>query len=92
MAMSRDQSHGHSSWAWFRDFLRDELRPYPGRWGIVARMVLATTAVAVVSMIFRIPHAYQGAVYALLVSHEALENNWRSAFRLAVWTVASTAY
>ncbi|MBV9769564.1 MAG: hypothetical protein JOZ32_08340 [Bryobacterales bacterium] len=73
--MGDDRSHRDSSLAWFSDFLRDELRPYPGRWAIVARMVVAATAVAVVSMIFRIPHAYQGAVYALLVSHEALENN-----------------
>src|SRR5262249_13563999 len=90
--MAIDQSHRHPFWSWFGDFLRDELRPYPGRWEIAARMTLACTAVAVVCMVFRIPHAYQGAVYAFLVSREALQNNWRSAFRFAFGTVVTTAY
>src|SRR5262249_47746183 len=61
-------------------------------WATVARMVVATTAVAVAYVTFRIPLGYQGAVYALLVSHEAPENNWRAAFRIASATVITTAY
>jgi multidrug resistance protein MdtO len=73
-------------------FLRDELAPYPGRVRIVARMVVAATAVAVLCMIFRIPVAYQGAIYALLVSHDAPQDNWRSAFRVVGGTVVATVY
>jgi multidrug resistance protein MdtO len=92
MPTAHDQIHRDSFWTWFRYFLRGELAPYPGRWGIVARMVVATTAVAIVCMTFRIPYAYQGAVYALLVSHEAIENNWRSALRIVSGTVLTTVF
>src|SRR5215831_1375223 len=90
--MAINQSHRYPYWTWFGDFLREELRPYPGRWEIAARMILASTAVAVISMVFRIPRAYQGAAYTFLVSREVLENNWRSAFRLASGTIVTTAY
>jgi multidrug resistance protein MdtO len=92
MPTANDRSNRYAFWTWFPDFLRRELAPYPGRWGIVARMVVASTAVAVVCMTFRIPRAYQGAVYAFLVSHETLENNRRAAFRIAVGTVLTTVY
>lgn len=85
-------SHSQAFWTWFRDFLRGELAPYPGRCAIAARMVVAVTSFAVVCMTFRIPYAYQGAVYALIVSHETLENNWQAAFRIAFWTILTTLY
>ena len=58
--------------AWFREFRREELAPYPGRAGTVARMVIAATLVMVICMTFRIHYSYQGAVYALLISRENL--------------------
>ena len=32
--------------AWFREFLKEELAPYPGRDKLVARMVIAATLVS----------------------------------------------
>jgi len=56
--------------AWLRDFLREELAPYPGRSILVARMVVAATIVMLVTMVFRIPYGAYGAVYALTISRE----------------------
>jgi multidrug resistance protein MdtO len=53
----------NSSLVWMRDFLREELSPYPGRGALVARMVIATTLITVIGMTFRIPYIYQGAIY-----------------------------
>jgi multidrug resistance protein MdtO len=44
------------STAWFREFLRDELTPYPERAALVARMVLAATIVMLITMTFRMPY------------------------------------
>lgn len=56
--------------AWLRDFLREELTPYPGRGVLVARMVVAASIVMLVTMVFRIPYGAYGAVYALTISRE----------------------
>lgn len=56
--------------AWLRDFLREELAPYPGRGTLVARMVVAATVVMLINMTFRIPYGAYGAVYALTISRE----------------------
>src|SRR5580704_10855119 len=55
---------------WLRDFLKQELAPYPGRAATVARMVLAATLVMVICNTFRIPYAFVGAIYALFISRE----------------------
>jgi len=67
-------------WGWFWEFLKDELLPYPGRAGTVARMVIAATLIMIVCMTFRVPYAFQGAIYALLISRESpratLQSSW----------------
>ena len=55
---------------WLREFLRDELSPYPGRVGVVARMVLASTVIMIVFMTFRIPFGQYAALYGLIISRE----------------------
>ena len=55
---------------WLREFLRDELSPYPGRVGIAARMVLASTVIMIVFMTFRIPFGQYAALYGLIISRE----------------------
>ena len=55
---------------WLRDFLRDELAPYPGRGIFVARMVVTATIVMLITMTFRIPYGAYGAIYALTISRE----------------------
>ncbi|MBV8672806.1 MAG: hypothetical protein JOZ33_05180, partial [Acidobacteriaceae bacterium] len=48
--------------AWFRDFLRDELAPYPGRGAVVTRMVVSASLVMLVTMIFQIPYGAYAAI------------------------------
>jgi multidrug resistance protein MdtO len=61
---------GPRPWGWLREFLEQELAPYPGRVALVARMVLAVTVVMIVNMTFRIPYGAFGAIYALVISRE----------------------
>jgi multidrug resistance protein MdtO len=56
--------------SWIRDFLKEELAPYPGRTGLVARMTVAATLVMIINMTFRIPYAAYGAIYAITKSRE----------------------
>ena len=78
--------------AWFQEFLREELAPYPGRAGTVARMVIAATLVMVICMTFRIHYSYQGAVYALLISRENLRVTLQSAGTALLATCIGAAY
>jgi multidrug resistance protein MdtO len=55
---------------WIRDFLNEELAPYPGRAALVARMTIAATLVMILTMTFRIPYGAYGAMYALTISRE----------------------
>jgi multidrug resistance protein MdtO len=57
--------------AWFREFLKEELAPYPGRAALVARMVIAATLVMIITMTFRIPFGAQGAIFTLFISRES---------------------
>ena len=59
--------------AWFGKFLKDELAPYRGRAALVARMVITSTLVMIISMTFRLPYGAYGAIYALILSRESLE-------------------
>jgi hypothetical protein len=52
----------------FRDFLKEELAPYPGRAALVARMVICATLVMIITMTFRIPYGMHGAVFTLIIS------------------------
>jgi multidrug resistance protein MdtO len=77
---------------WFQEFLKEELAPYPGRAGTVARMVIAATLVMVICMTFRIHYAFQGAVYALLISRENLRVTLQSAGTTLLVTGIGAAY
>jgi multidrug resistance protein MdtO len=78
--------------AWLLGFLEEELAPYPGRAALVARMVLAATIVMVISMTFRIPYGFQGALYTLLISRESPRSTVRAATTIIVAQVVATAY
>jgi multidrug resistance protein MdtO len=56
---------------WFRDFLKDELTPYPERAALVARMVIAATIVMLITMTFRMPYGAYASLYALTISRES---------------------
>jgi multidrug resistance protein MdtO len=55
-------------------------------------MVAAATLVMIISMTFRIPYGFQGAVYALLVSRESGRATARSAATVFVVTLLGAAY
>jgi multidrug resistance protein MdtO len=77
---------------WLGQFLKDELAPYPGRAGLVARMVLATTIVMVVCMTFRLSYGFQGAVIALLTSRENPRTTLQSAWAMLLSTAIGALY
>jgi multidrug resistance protein MdtO len=56
--------------AWFWEFIKEELAPFPGRGGIVARMVIASTLMMIVTMVFRLPYGAYSAFYVFQLSRE----------------------
>src|ERR1700756_1610450 len=81
-----------SSLSWLGQFLKHELSPYPGRAALVARMVIAATLVMVICMVFRIPYAFQGSIYALIVSRESSQATFKSAASILSMTGIGAAY
>ena len=81
-----------SSLSWFGEFLKHELAPYRGRTALVARMVTASTLAMLICMVFRIPYAFQGALYALLVSRESSQATFQSAGSILSLTGIGAAY
>jgi multidrug resistance protein MdtO len=77
---------------WFREFLKEELAPYPGRAALVGRMTLAATIVMIICMTFRIPYAFQGVVFALLISRESPRTTLQSAGTIFLSTGLGAAY
>jgi multidrug resistance protein MdtO len=75
---------GPSPMAWLRDFLREELAPYPGRGALVIRMVLTVAIYTVLVMTFQIPSGAFGAIYALLLSRESPEATVKAAKMIVV--------
>ncbi len=78
--------------AWFWEFLKHELAPYPGRAATVARMVLAVTLVMIVCNTFRIPYAFVGGIYALLISRDSPRVTLNSAARVLLFAAGGVAY
>lgn len=79
-----------SVWLW--DFLKHELAPFPGRTVTVARMVLAVVLVMIVCNVFRIPYAFVGGIYALVISRESPRATLRSAGTVFILTAGGVAY
>jgi multidrug resistance protein MdtO len=77
---------------WFRDFLKHELAPYPGRALTVTRMVLAVTLVMVICNVFRIPWAFVGGICALIVSRDSPRATLNSAGRTLLLIAGGVAY
>src|ERR1700733_3282463 len=90
VAQSPHESPGVVAWFW--EFLKVELAPYPGRAGIVARMVLAATLAMIICMTFRIPYGFQAAIFSLFISRESSRATLASARTLLLVTGASAAY
>jgi multidrug resistance protein MdtO len=77
---------------WFRQWLRDELTPYPGRALLVARMVLAAALIMIISMTFRIPFGGYSALFALTLSRESLEETKRAVWMIVIGFALAGAY
>ena len=78
--------------AWLRDFLRDELSPYPGRGALVARMVVAASVVMLVNMTFKIPYGAYATIYALTTSRENPDATLKAVKTSVVWFAVAAAY
>jgi multidrug resistance protein MdtO len=70
--------------AWLRDFLREELAPYPGRGVLMARILVATTLVMVLIMTFQIPFGAVATYFAMLISRESPEATVKAAKVMSV--------
>ena len=77
---------------WLRDFLREELAPYPGRGALVARMVVAASIVMLVNMTFKIPYGAYAAIYALTTSRENPDATLKAVKTSVLWFVIAAAY
>ena len=77
---------------WIENFLKEELAPYPGRTALVARMTLSATLIMIVCMTFRIPYAFQGGIYALMISRESPRATLKSAAIITSVTAIGAAY
>jgi multidrug resistance protein MdtO len=63
-------------------YLKQELKPYPGRNWMILRMTLAAVLMMLWVMVFRIPAAALGVYYTLLISRESTGDTLESAFSL----------
>ena len=77
---------------WFRQFLREELSPYPGRGALVTRMVVASTLIMIACMAGRIPFAFQGSIFALIISRESHRATLQSGASIFIVTLTGVAY
>ena len=70
-AVAQPVIEGPRPLAWFREFLKEELAPYPGRTALVARMVTSATLLMLITMTFRLPFGMHGAIFTFIVSRES---------------------
>jgi len=78
--------------AWFWQFLKNELAPYPNRAWVVGRITIAATITMILVMTFRIPYGFQGAIYVLFLSRENPRATLIGAIRIAIAVVIAEAY
>ncbi len=78
--------------AWFWQFLKNELAPYPNRAWVVGRITIAATLTMILVMTFRIPYGFQGAIYTLFLSRENPRATLIGAIRIAIAVAIAEAY
>jgi multidrug resistance protein MdtO len=89
----QQQPAGRSpSWLWFREFIRWELAPYPGRLDTVIRMTVAATLVMIIVVTFRIPYGFLGGLFSLLLARENLAATWRGGRMIVLGFAGATLY
>jgi multidrug resistance protein MdtO len=84
--------HRTASWSWFREFIRWEVAPYPGRVNTVIRMTIAATLAMLIVITFRIPNAFLAALFAILLARENLAATWRGGRTIVLAFVGASLY
>lgn len=82
----------HANLGGIHQILLDEIRPYSGRAGTVARMVAACSIVTMIVMMFRLPFAFLGVFYAFVISRQRPEWLIRNGFAAVGATAVAVAY
>ena len=82
----------NASWLWFREFIRWEVAPYPGRWNTVIRMTVAATLVMITVVTFRIPNAALAGLFSILLARENLAATWRGGRMIVLGFSAASLY
>jgi multidrug resistance protein MdtO len=77
---------------WLLKFLKEELAPYQGRTETVARMVLAATLVMIICETFRIPYAFEGAIFTFIILRESPRATLQSAAAILLAVGIGAAY
>ena len=77
---------------WFGSFLRQELKPYPGRAVLALRYVVAATITMLLIVTFRLPGAAVGGFFSLLISREAPITTLRGGISIVASFLCGTAF
>jgi multidrug resistance protein MdtO len=77
---------------WFVSFLREELKPYPGRALLALRYTVAATITMLLIVTFRIPGATVGGFFSLLLSREAPVTTLRGGISIVASFLSGTAF
>src|ERR1700722_2673110 len=77
---------------WFGSFLREELKPYPGRALLALRYVVAATITMLLIVTFRLPGAAVGGFFSLLLSREAPITTLRGGISIVASFLSGTAF
>jgi multidrug resistance protein MdtO len=78
--------------AWIREFLKEELAPYPGRAALVARMVISATLIMLITMTFRLPFGMHGAIFTFFVSRESTRATMKAVRTIVIAFGLAAAY
>jgi multidrug resistance protein MdtO len=78
--------------SWFGSFLAGELKPYPGRYTVVWRMVISATLTMLIIMVFRIPSGAIATFNTLFVSRQSPRETLRSAWQILLWSLGGGVY
>jgi multidrug resistance protein MdtO len=78
------REEGLTRWGSVADFFREELTPYPGRWALVARMVISAVLCMIVIVTLRIPYGAPAVICAFVLSRENLLSTAKSGFYFLV--------
>lgn len=77
---------------WFGSFLREELKPYPGRALLALRYTVAATITMLLIVTFRLPGAAVGGFFSLLISREAPITTLRGGIATVASFLCGTAF